>query len=396
MDTLTDPIAISNPGADERTKLPLADPYVPLSYADLKPAADAPRAWLWQGYLLPGAVTMLTSLWKSGKSTLLSVLLSRLKTGGELAGLPVRVGRAVVVSEETPELWWERGRTLALDGHVQWFCKPFQGKPTTEQWLDLLDQLGRMHDRQPVDLLAIDSLANLASMRTENDAAEMLKALAPLQPLTSRGVSVLLCHHPRKGAVHPGQAARGSGALSGYVDIILEMLFVCRRNPQDRRRRLRAYSRYSATPLDWVIEWTADEAPTTWSPWASIRRAGLRARLAGSPLAAGECRETDDTQSPPARLAGLGAGAGPANPVEVARSARPRGAGAATRSGHAQGSVPVLPAGHDREMAGELPRGVHPRPGEWPRMTVRGVPLPFLVYAMFLPSPLYSGERGWG
>jgi hypothetical protein len=35
---------------------------------------------------------------------------------------------------------------------------------------------------------------------------------------------------------------------------------VCRRNPQDRRRRLRAFSRYAATPPTWVIEWTADGA----------------------------------------------------------------------------------------------------------------------------------------
>ena len=71
-----------------------------------------------------------------------------------------------------------------------------------------------MHDREPVDLLAVDPLANLAPMRTENDAAEMLQTLASLQRLTARGVSVLLCHHPKKGTVLPGQAARGSGALA--------------------------------------------------------------------------------------------------------------------------------------------------------------------------------------
>jgi hypothetical protein len=257
MDQHTDSLATPNASSEARTITP-ANPYVPLSYADLKPATEAQSEWLWQGYLLPGAVTLLTSLWKSGKSTLLSVLLSRLKTGGTLAGLPVRAGRAVVVSEEPPALWWDRGLNLALDGHVQWFCKPFRGKPTTEQWLDLLDQIGHMHDRQPVDLLAIDPLANLAPMRTENDAAEMLKAVAPLQRLTSRGLSVLFCHHPRKGAVVPGQAARGSGALPACVDIVVEMQAVCKRNPKDRRRQLRAYSRYAATPPTWAIEWTED------------------------------------------------------------------------------------------------------------------------------------------
>jgi hypothetical protein len=238
--------------------LPPAGPYTPLSYADLRPPEGAQRDWLWHGYLLPGAVTLLTSQWKSGKSTLLAVLLARLKAGGTLAGLPVRAGRAVVVSEEPPQLWWDRGLSLALDGHVQWFCQPFRGKPTAEQWLDLLDQIGRMHERQPVGLLAIDSLANLAPMRTENDAAEVLRSVVPLQGLSSRGLSVLLCHHPRKGPVVAGQAARGSGALTGNVDINLEMYAVSRRNPQDRRRRLRAFSRYAATPPEWVIAWSAD------------------------------------------------------------------------------------------------------------------------------------------
>src|SRR5260370_19584403 len=210
---------------------PPANPYVPLSYPELKPASDATRDWLWQGYLLPGAVTLLTSLWKSGKSTLLSVLLSRLKTGGRLAGLPIRAGRAVVVSEEPPELWWDRGLNLALDGHVQWFCKPFKGKPTMEQWLDLIDQIGRMHDRQRLDLLAIDALANLAPMRSENDSVEMLRALAPFQRLTDRGLSLLMSHHPPKGPVADGQGARGSGTPSASVDIIMEMQAVPRAQP---------------------------------------------------------------------------------------------------------------------------------------------------------------------
>src|SRR5262249_41455896 len=101
MDQHPDSPPTSNGPAEAPTSALPTDAYVPLSYAELRPAAQAPRDWLWQGYLLPGAVTLLTSLWKSGKSTLLAVLLSRLKTGGMLAGLPVRAGRAVVISEES-------------------------------------------------------------------------------------------------------------------------------------------------------------------------------------------------------------------------------------------------------------------------------------------------------
>ncbi len=53
---------------------------------------DAARAeagpafqWLWQGYLATGMITLFTSRWKAGKTTLLSFLLNRHEQGGPLA-----------------------------------------------------------------------------------------------------------------------------------------------------------------------------------------------------------------------------------------------------------------------------------------------------------------------
>jgi hypothetical protein len=171
--------------------------------------------------------------------------------------LPVSAGRAVVISEEPPEKWIERSQLVDLDGHVDWFCVPFAGTPTEEAWLGLLARIVRLHEEKPIALLVIDSLSNLSPMRTENDAVQMLRPLKPLRQLTEEGVCVLIAHHPKKGTTLPGQAARGSGALAGFVDIIVEMDAVSRR-PDDRRRLLRAFSRHSATPPSLVIEWTAD------------------------------------------------------------------------------------------------------------------------------------------
>lgn len=84
--------------------------------AGLRSEAAPKLRWLWHGYLAVGAVTLLTSQWKIGKTTLLSILLARMKTGGTLAGLPVSAGRAVVISEESSEQWLLRGRRLNLDG----------------------------------------------------------------------------------------------------------------------------------------------------------------------------------------------------------------------------------------------------------------------------------------
>jgi hypothetical protein len=225
---------------------------------DLQQAAGRLTRWLWQGYLAVGEVTLLTSLWKSGKTTLVSVLLARMKTAGSLAGLPLAAGRAVIVSEEGPSMWLERTQVVPFDNHVYWFLRPFKGKPPLDDWLALLDQILRLHARQSIDLVVIDSLANLSPLRTENDATEMVRVLSTLQRLTSCGIAVLVLHHPRKGPHAAGQAARGSGALSGFVDIIIEMQCVSRRRSTDRRRRLRAFSRHAQTPPRWIIELAAD------------------------------------------------------------------------------------------------------------------------------------------
>jgi hypothetical protein len=51
---------------------------------DLDKQRFTPPAWLWHGYLGPGKVTLLTNLWKSGKTTLVSLLLARMQQGGAL------------------------------------------------------------------------------------------------------------------------------------------------------------------------------------------------------------------------------------------------------------------------------------------------------------------------
>jgi hypothetical protein len=223
----------------------------------LRAAAGGGTPWLWHGFLAPGAVTLLTSQWKAGKTTLTAVLLAKLKTGGTLAGLPLVAGRAVVISEESLAQWARRAGPLDFGDHVGWFCRPFAGKPRPEQWLALLHQLAELHARERLSLVVIDPLAAFLPARSENEAAGMLEALLPLQRLTSAGLSVLLLHHPRRARSAPGQAARGSGALSGFADILIEMRCYSRATA-DRRRKLRAFSRYPQTPRQLVIELSAD------------------------------------------------------------------------------------------------------------------------------------------
>jgi hypothetical protein len=105
----------------------------------------------------------------------------------------------------------------------------------------------------------------------------MMDALRPLRLLTEGGMGVLLLHHPTKAKSHEGNAARGSGALSAFADIVLEL----RKpggNPATRHRRLLGFSRFEETPRQIVAELNPDGADyqsitiapktsaTIWSP----------------------------------------------------------------------------------------------------------------------------------
>jgi hypothetical protein len=228
-----------------------------MSLDGLRAAAGARVNWLWHGYLAPGNVTLLTSQWKAGKTTLLAILLDRMRQGGELAGLPVRAGKAVVLSEESAALWTSRSEKFDFGTHVCWICRPFRGKPRPVQWLGLIDDLAALHREHPFDLLALDPLASFLPGRSENNADAVLDALLPLQRLTEQGVAVLAQHHPRKKAGPAGTAARGSGALSGHADILIEMHWQGEPSETDRRRRLYAWSRHEETPRQLIMELNA-------------------------------------------------------------------------------------------------------------------------------------------
>lgn len=174
----------------------------------LRPAGlaqeNSATRWLWHGYLAAGNITLFTSQWKSGKTTLVAVLLARMGRGGQLAGLPVAAGRAAVVSEESPNNWAGRCRKLGIGDHVRFLCRPFHERPTLDHWRGLVSAMLEIHRREGLDLVVIDPLAVFFPAHSENLAAVMMETILPLSELTARGIAVLLLHHPRKGKTRAG------------------------------------------------------------------------------------------------------------------------------------------------------------------------------------------------
>ena len=214
--------------------------------------------WLWHGYLKRGHITLLTSMWKSGKTTLVSILLSRLAAGGTLAGLAVQAGRVMVLAEESDDLWADRIERLGLGPNFRLLCRPFREQPSSDQWDVMIDSVLALREQEGLDLLVIDPLVHFLPGRSENDPIAMVQMLRTIRRLANAGTSVLILHHPRKAPSAPGRSARGTGALSGEVDIILEMDDLGRATETDRRRRLWAFSRHNESPRRLVIELNAE------------------------------------------------------------------------------------------------------------------------------------------
>jgi hypothetical protein len=230
-------------------------------WSDHVPSESAqPIHWLWHGFIATGNVTLLTSQWKSGKTTLLSILLNMRVAGGELGGLAVKPGRTVLICEESLDLWAPRIDKHHFGDTVCFLSRPFPSIPTEEQWLELIDRVLAIRREHGVDLVVIDPLAPF--LRSENHARAMLETLLALRAWQCAGLAVMLLHHPGRGERLPSQAARGSGALLGHVDVSLEMRQPGG-DPLTRRRRLFAYSRHGITPRLLTLE--LDESGTIYT-----------------------------------------------------------------------------------------------------------------------------------
>jgi hypothetical protein len=215
---------------------------------------DAP--WVMHGYLARGHTTDMSGLWKVGKTTWLSHLLKALGGGTEtFCGRRVAPGKVLLISEESDRLWAIRGDGLGIGGHVEIITRPFLGRPDRTTWERFVAHVAEHVKKNKHAIVIFDSLFNLWWVLNENDAGEVATALAPINAITDAGAAVLLMAHPPKGDAGEGRATRGSGALPGFVDIIVEMRRYDPERRDDSRRTLTAYSRFEETPAEMVLEY---------------------------------------------------------------------------------------------------------------------------------------------
>jgi hypothetical protein len=246
-----------------------------------------PPEWIWPGILATGCMTLLTGEWFAGKTTLLSILLSRFGTGGTIAGRPIRPGLAVVVTDEPQSLWLERHRRLNFSDDVFFCCRPLNGRPLMDHWTWMIEDI-EAQKRFP-QLLVLDPLSSFLPEHAEGYAPHLLHALIPLRRLTERGMAILMNHHPSRQGVRE-LTGRGVGTLHQFMDIDVR-LFNTPGSRSDRVRRVVSKAKPFGANFDFSIELNEEctdyievppEPAANWKEGIGVAKSVLLA--AGEPL----------------------------------------------------------------------------------------------------------------
>jgi RecA-family ATPase len=168
--------------------------------SELRAIVGEEADWIVRGYLGRDVITLLSALWKAGKTTWLAHLLQALGRG-EFCGLECRPIHVLYITEESETLWASRRDGIGIGDNVRFLIRPFKFRPAPGDWLKLREYLEVCLREADADLIIIDTLSGVWPVKDENDAAQVQEALMPLRTL-GQGRAILIVHHLGKAGGH--------------------------------------------------------------------------------------------------------------------------------------------------------------------------------------------------
>jgi hypothetical protein len=227
--------------------------------AEVAAGTPAEVDWLWRDYLAAETVVELDGKLKSGKTTFNALLIAALLDGSPFLGRPTARTAVVYLTEEGNRtfrsLLVRAGLTARADLHIL-----SKRRVPGLDWDHLVAVARAKLVETGARVLYVDTLGKLAGFKDdeENSAGKAATAMNPLQALASELKIVVICNrHDRKSGGEVGESARGSSAIGGDVDVILQISRVGGQG-REKRRSLRAVGRFDETPAELTIELTDD------------------------------------------------------------------------------------------------------------------------------------------
>jgi hypothetical protein len=230
-------------GRDERER---GLPFAPLSEV-VAQAPDEPE-WVLEGYLAPGSTTLFAGRPKVGKSTAAFALFRAMLRGDPFFGRATRCTGILLLTEEGRGSLKEKVRRFGVDGRVDVLLRS-QARGVC--WPEVVAQAVERCRERALGVLVVDTWDKWTGLRgdAENSAGATLEALEPLVDAAASGLAVLILTHQRKAPGKFGEAVRGSSALAGGVDVVMELEHPAgAEGTTSTARVLRAVSRFESTP----------------------------------------------------------------------------------------------------------------------------------------------------
>ena len=213
-----------------------------MSLDDFYDRAEEELDWIWDGILAPGTKVLPASKPKVGKSILLAALRRAVLAGEPFLGRATRKVPWVLISEEAPSTLRPKVPPRGTPG----FHLTFRGAVTPQpSWTELIEGAPALTDGRP-GVLEVDTLRKWGGREgLEKDANVVEEVLGALDPLLAAGWVAILVHHARKADGEHGDAVSGTNALTGDVDVIME---VGRVTGSKTQRMITFESRHEQTP----------------------------------------------------------------------------------------------------------------------------------------------------
>jgi hypothetical protein len=224
--------------------------------ADMTPARVP---WIARPWLVEACVTEVDGKIKeAGKTTWLTFLGRAVLDGRDFLGVPTTKTPMVYLTEQSNVSFREALRRADLLDREDFMILSLH-ETMRLPFRNIMAAAVTKAIEMGAKVIVVDTLARWARLRgdMENSAGDAAEAVGPLrEAAANHGLAVVFARHERKSGGPVGDAARGSSAIGGEVDIILSI-----RRPVGHAntvREIQTLSRFDETPEHLLIELTPD------------------------------------------------------------------------------------------------------------------------------------------
>lgn len=239
---------------------------------DYTTAAPGEPPYILEGLIFEGTVTQLLGVIKSGKSTWLFTFLRNLLDGKPFMGQKTVATNVLYVSEQPraslASQMIEAGlnkrftkKLFVLDISQLWHLPWSDTITKSERREGRASAIRRIAEEVEAGLVIIDTFPRLAMIKEMASIGEMNEAFESIAPVTSDGRTLVLGWHERKAGGMITEAAAGTAASGGAMDMLIRIQRIPGAKLTDRTRSLEATGRFASIAGDGIaIELSADRS----------------------------------------------------------------------------------------------------------------------------------------